>query len=1210
MSAMKWTPEQQEGITYTGENILLAAAAGSGKTAVLSERVIQKILTQNVNIDELLILTFTEKTAAEMKAKISEKINKVLLDEPGNAHLRRQAIHINRANISTIHSFCLEIIKNNIHLTNIPAGFAIGSENECDILKGEALTETLDKAFGAVSRRADVAALFDGYGNGRDDKDIRKIILDLHRFSRNLPRPNRWLIESLQTYKKTAETGELDANMLEQFKEMVRFYLSGDSDLLLMYEDMPNDSYGEIINSINALKELKNGRSKVMPKAKFGELYDLTSFDAESSVGYISKTVPALSALVKLVIAFERRYKRKKLERNMLDFNDLEHEMLRLLLRKSGERTPLAAQLSKRYCEILIDEYQDINSLQNEIFTAISRDDRNIFMVGDIKQSIYQFRGAVPTLFLERYHAYKHEDSQGRLIKLYKNFRSRDNIIDFANFIFRAAMSATVGDVNYTADEELIRGAEYPLSDDRNNNLTTEVYTMVDIKTEKNDGENYVNRDESIMSTEATKNSDEDLEKIDREAIFAAKRIREIIDNKEVLVTDKVSGELRPATYRDFAILSRSVKGGIAKSIEQQLFAANIPAYADVGESYLDKWEVATILSFLQIIDNPLQDIPLIAVLRSVMFGFEPDELAEIRLCNKRKNMPFYIALTEAADGGSVRCMEFIAELEQLRDLSAELGVDQLIWHIYERFGFYEHVKTLQGGERMQANLRLLFERAGEFQQSRFKGLFSFNHFINTLIAEGRDLSLAKIVSESENVARIMSIHTSKGLEFPIVIMLSAGKTFFTQDITHPKFLWHADCGIGGYYIDPARRVQYPSVARDVVAFWKRKDMISEEMRLLYVAITRAKEKLLIIGTPDRHFESRQAKISFTIDDKLSPYSAATAKSHLDWIVPVVESCPFAEFREVNINDSAEFAVVVGGGVLDAPQSDEAVEENYEDFVYPYGHLNKIPVKLSVSEIKRQQMAEDDVSVPYFTALPGAQRQNIGEAFGMQSKEEERRCTLCTSSDDDAAMHQNDRQDLVLSTRQSGYTPPKLEYQTAELSGVQRGVITHFVMQHLDERNVGSVEEIREQLAKMVRSEMLTNEQAGAVDVAAVARFFESPLGLRVRAAREIQKEVKFYMKVPAAEILPELSNYVHSGEEILVQGVVDCYFVENGKLVIIDYKTDKVSDNSVFARAKEYKTALEYYARGLAEILEMEVGEKYLYFFENNMLINVDNVE
>jgi len=1223
-ATMKWTNEQLQGITHSGENILLAAAAGSGKTAVLSERVLQKILTENVNIENLLVLTFTDKTAVEMRAKIGAKLNQALIANPDNAHLRRQTLHINRANISTIHSFCLEVIKNNIHLTSLPANFSVGGQNECDIIKTHALTETLNKAFTAMRKRSDIAELFDGYGNGRDDKDIRKLILDLHGFSRNLPAPNKWLIKSWLSYKQTEKTGKLDENLVKQFREMILFYISRNDELLTEFNHLPTKTYSEIIEAVNLLKTMKstvNPRKKLLPKTGNEELYKLTNFDAENYVEHVAKSTPAIGALVKLVIAFERRYKRKKLERKLLDFDDFQHEMLKLLMCK-GKQTLLAEQLSVRYCEILIDEYQDINALQNEIFTAISRGNRNIFMVGDIKQSIYQFRGADPSLFLERYKAYsinndndltaKHPSgvpsvtrfakegikSEGRLIKLYKNFRSRDTVIDFANFIFRMAMSETVGDVDYNEDEELIQGSDYPTAGE-DNNLKTEIYLLRELKEEallanelsakltkdcKPSLEKRVaggtpdgcfdNPPPSLQERELLPEA-EDLSKIEREAIFAAKRIREIIDNGEILITDKTSGNLRAATYRDFAILSPTVNGGIAKTIEKRLFDANIPAYGDVGESYLTAWEVMTVLSFLQVIDNPLQDIPLIAVLRSVMFNFSPEELAEIRICERRKNMPFYMALEISAENGNEKCAEFIRGLDKLRGLSVELGVDQLIWHIYEEFGFYEYVGSLKGGAIMQANLRLLFERAGEFEQSRLKGLFNFNHYIITLIQEGQDFSPAKVVSESENVVRIMSIHKSKGLEFPIVIMLNSGKLFYTNDITHSKVLWHTNVGIGAYYIDSKRRAQYPSVTRDVVAFTKQRNMISEEMRKLYVAVTRAKEKLIIIGTPDRHFDGRQKKVQFTLDEKLSPFYAAEAKSYLDWIVPSVKmtDCEFADLVEVNVNDAAEFELTtLLAKELSAKitedcnnlslfgDGDSFTERDFkadEQFIYAYAHLNKIPMKLSVSEIKRQQMPEDDVAVPYFR-----------------------------------------------------YSSPNLSYAAEELSGAERGTIAHFVMQHLDERSIETFDDVRTQIDKMVQSEKLTVEQAKTIDVAAVFRFFQSELGTRLRNAKTIEKEVKFYMKILAAEILPELSQVAHNGEEILVQGVVDCYFIEETddleRLVIIDYKTDRVSEQTVGARANEYKTALEYYARGLGEILEMPVDEKYLYFFENNMLVMI----
>ncbi len=1186
---MGWTPQQQEAIEYRGKNILLAAAAGSGKTAVLVQRIIELITRDNVSVNELLVLTFTDAAAGEMREKIKKAIYKALSENPENQHLQKQRLLIHSANISTIHSFCLNLLKNNIHMTELPVDFTLAGELENKIMIKEALNNVLERYYRKIDKDSSFANLVTGYGGIKNDNDLRETVTKLHEFSRSMPYPAKWLGDAVKPFKETAKTGKLGSSVwqssVKNFAEKSRDELfeiyrqilkdiddNLDSDhpykksyeteaekFRLAFSHMDTDDYSSVRDGVYSISfDTIRGKTKPEPEVKMvqerigalrelaktitKELQAVCSSDIDTVTLRIKNTYPMVRTLKNIVLMLDRSYIRMKRSKSLLDFNDLEHQSLDLLTDSFGNATEVAEKVREKYKYILVDEYQDTNNVQDMIFRTVSRDNSNIFMVGDLKQSIYKFRNAVPKLFSDKYELYDGDDEKGHLIRLFRNFRSRHAVVDTVNYVFSRIMSPEVGDINYTEDEYLVQGA-IPYNEHTDTPLCSTEFHLISRDT----------KDETRFDGE---------EKFELEARVAADRIKDLIGGG-MQVFDKETEEMRPIRYRDIVILMRKTKD-IAPVFERVFAESGIPVYSDVGHSYLGSLEIQTVLAFLQIIDNPRQDIPLIAVMRSPMWGFTPAHLAKMR--SKCREGCFYDVVIHAKEMGDEKAEEFICALDRLRRMAENSGVDRLIYSIYYDFGYYAYVGSLSSGRERQANLRVLMERATEFEHTKMSGLFSFMNYIDTMITEEKDMTPAKAFGEGDDVVRLMSIHKSKGLEFPVVVLACTANKFNTTDVSRP-IVWDENQGIGMEYVDTRMRVRYPTLSKTVVGMKIKKDMISEEMRLLYVALTRAREKLIIIANY-RGNESVFKKIIRYADGSIPKAFIRSRNNYREWLVAAFLSHPDAvELRNFcDVPESAadkcasfdlktfvyEYADEVPEISPTSADKTEQIEQNFADIsvqvkerlLYTYSNdLGcRLPVKLSVSEVKRMQ-AEEAEYVPLIEPLRNSEMIELGE-----------------------------------------------------MSGAERGTVVHFVMQWLNPREINSAEDVKTNIDKMILENVITKAQGEVVDCRKVAEFFASEIGQRMKKATRCEREFSFYTRESADEIYG-----VGVQGDILLQGTIDCFFVQDdGTVVLLDYKTDraKTRDAAEIA-AEKYDVQMKYYKRALADILGKEPDETYLYFMD-----------
>ncbi len=1185
--AVSWTREQREAIEYGGKNILLAAAAGSGKTAVLVQRIIELICRAEdpVDINRLLVLTFTDAAAKEMREKISDAIDAQLAANPENEHLQKQRLLLHSASISTIHSFCMNILKNNIHMTDLPASFSLISETENKMMIARTLDGVLERFYGCIDKDRSIADLVMGYGGIKNDNTLREIVLSLFHFSRSMAEPALWLNSSVREFKNAAETNSLKGTVWQRwlvektdkaYIELVdiyrdiraeiekklgtdhpysAFFAEEQASLLRVFEHMDMEDYASVREALYSFEfvRMASGRrgaegkilaaqEKVkalrgLAKIIFADLWEFYKISEVEMLGRIAKLYPVLRTLKNIVLITDRSYTKKKREKNYLDFSDLEHEALRLILKNVS----VAEALRERYEEILIDEYQDTNHIQDTIFKTVSRDNRNIFMVGDLKQSIYAFRNAVPKLFADKYYEYDGDGGTGHLIRLFKNFRSRSQVVDTVNFIFRSTMNPTVGDVDYTEAEYLIQGASYPKTDNQSD-YTPEFHFVCS---------NCELEDESMR-----------LSKRELEASIAARRIREMIDGK-MPIFDKAQKIMRPVEYRDIVVLMRNTKAA-APIFEECFENYSIPVYTEVGKSYLNSPEVQTVMSFLQIIDNPRQDIPLIAVMRSPIWGFTPEELAEMR-ADYRQGC-FFDAVCSCAENGGQAAQAFLAELEKLRRCAETEGTERLIRRIYYEYGYYAYSGAQSQGRIRQANLRLLFERAAEFEHTALSGLFSFMNYIETIRSQGDDLTPAKTLSDGDNVVRIMTIHKSKGLEFPVVILADCDHEFNLSDL-NKNIIWNTDVGIAADYVDTKMRVRYPALPRDIVAAKSKSELFSEEMRLLYVALTRAREKLICICS----FKQTKSGPSLPLYDeemRVKPAYLASKRCFKDWIVAAIATHPQAEAMreyfgfegmvpicyadfdiEVYIHQNQQDIYLPTALEKAVETINAAVSKDVEqevrarlDYTYKNAALGKIPAKLSVSEVKRA-LTDDGEYVPLIEDL------------------------------------------------KSGGTAP-LE----RVSGAERGTVVHFVMQAADPKTIDSVEDVRLLVNRLTMDKKLSQPQADSIDAKAIYDFFDGDLGRRMKSAVRLEREFSFYTKAPIDEIY---QNGIDG--EILLQGTMDCFFEEaDGRIVLLDFKTDRAATREAAKAASDrYRVQMKYYKQALSEILERPVDECYLYFLD-----------
>ncbi|MGF2615302.1 helicase-exonuclease AddAB subunit AddA [Rossellomorea vietnamensis] len=1243
-----WTDDQWKAIWAKGRDILVAAAAGSGKTAVLVERIIQKMLDKEdgINVDELLVVTFTNASAAEMRHRIGTALEKAITADPGSYHLRRQLSLLNRASISTLHSFCLEVIRKYYYLIDIDPGFRILDDTEGELLRDEVLDELFEEEYGKEDNDS-FYKLVDTFTNDRSDAALQDMIRKLYDFSRSHPDPDAWLGNLVDMYDVEEEGSIDDLPFIEALKFDVLLSLKGAQALFQQAYDLTKEPGGPAPRAENFLDDLAlterisssfqqswSEGYAVFQSIKFSRLKpckgdefdpslveeakamrdkgkkmvekiaeDFFSRKPETYLRDMKKMREVVQSLVEAVRGFSQKFNSLKNEKGVVDFADLEHFCLEILTEKEGteELKPsfAAAQYRKQFKEVLVDEYQDTNLVQESILGLVTADEEskgNLFMVGDVKQSIYRFRLAEPNLFLGKYNRFTSENAEtGMKIDLSRNFRSRMEVLDGTNFLFKQIMGVNVGDIEYDHEALLVKGAAYP---------EDEKYPIEVAVIDQSDGGAAQTVDTPDM--EGLVYDEADLEKSVVEARYMALKIKEMIsEGKEVY--DPKAGRHRKLQYRDIVILLRSMPW--APEIMEEFKKHGIPIYANLSSGYFEATEVAIMLSLLKVIDNPYQDIPLVSVLRSPIVGIDEEGLAEVRIHSKSGT--FYDALQKYISKKPGHFNEelhekltmFLSNLTVWRTKARQGALAELVWQLYRDTRFYDFAGGMPGGKQRQANLRALYDRARQYEETSFRGLFRFLRFIDRMRERGDDLGAARALSEQEDVVRMMTIHSSKGLEFPIVFVAGLSRQFNLMDLNQ-SYLLDKEYGFASKYLDPEKRISYPSLPQLAFKRKKRLETIAEEMRVLYVALTRAKEKLYLVGTvKDAEKSIKQWNAAARHQEWLLPdFERAKALSFMDWVGPALirhrdcsvlsegnsasrplhpELGEHPSCWKLDIIPKSQFLILEGedgdgetewlekikaGLPIEMESSDKKEIADTLSWRYPFPEAAVLPSKQSVSEIKRMFEISDEAS--------------------------------------------SDR--LVRKIQKPVFRRPKF-LQEKELTPAEIGTAMHMVMQHISFSEMPGEQSLGLLLEDLKRKELLTEEQAVAIDQQNILGFFKSEMGQRVLRAKEVHREVPFSMAVPVQEIDARAS--AKDSETVLVQGIIDLIFRDENGLVLMDYKTDGIEDRykGGFEEARpilldRYRVQVGLYTKAVERIWKEHINERYLYFFDGSHVLNVEN--
>lgn len=1166
-----WTKEQSDAINALSGSVLVSAAAGSGKTAVLVERIIKRI-TEGKNptsIDRLLVVTFTKAAAGEMKQRIAAAVEEKIRENPTDSHLLTQRMLLPSAKICTIDSFCGSLVKENFQMLDISPDYSIADEGQIEIVRSDAAEMTLEMLYekGEESFLNLVELLF----KGRDDSYLLSVIYDLYDASVSYPFPEAWLDEVSGLYEnvENAKDSRYGKIVLDYVKRAIDYCIAIDETALEIISS--SDAYtplkGAFQSDMDAFSDIRRcaetgdfdavkrsidsyspARMGSVKKENKGEKYveylktvrgetkdvvrkELSSIVCCNEKEYIEDMkalCPMVKALCDATKLFYKNFSDLKREKNIADFNDVAHMALSLLVKLdengSTVQTELAKTIAENFDEILIDEYQDTNKAQDMLFTSISRN--NLFRVGDVKQSIYSFRRAMPEIFIslkEQYPLYDREkQNHPSKIVLGNNFRSRASVTGAVNFLFSSLMSKDVGGVDYTDEERLVFSAAY----DEHPNDCAELHVI---------------RDE-IIDKSAQSSSE-------YQAAYIADMISKMVEDG---YTVKDGDGHRKVNYGDFCILLRAVNGETGAAFVKALKDVGIPCYAEVSTSLLSAYEVSLVLSLLRIIDNPKQDIPLMTVLMSALFGFTADDLANIRLKDRKADL--YSCLVLSKDEPKVKA--FLDKIFYYRSLSVSMGTEDFIRMIYDDTSIDVIVCSMKNSSAKMANLQLILNYASVYERSGYIGLSGFIGFVDRLERNKTDLKGSIGVIGEANVVKIMSIHKSKGLEFPICILANCSKHFNRRDEANNVVISNKN-GIGVVARDTETMAQYKTLSHTAVKLTMKSDSISEEMRVLYVAMTRAKEKLIMVGIC-KNMEKKLLKLSskIGISKRIKPFSVLSCSSYFDWILTAFLRHRDAEkLRSIagldeDIVVDSDFSLKV---VIEDEQRNEPVAETKPenkpseisselmkllkkrcDYRYEYEQLS-----LAVSKRAASQVDENAIDSEYFASSKPAFMTDDG------------------------------------------------------LTAAQKGTATHLFMQYADyERAAQDVEKELERITKLC---FITETEAKAINVRALKKFFSGSLYQRIAKSPLVMREKKFTVSIPIGEVYSELSQF--EGERVLLQGIADCAFVENGKLVVVDYKTDSLQNEEDFIR--KYSSQVNFYKKALEMCTEYEVCETLLYSFK-----------
>ena len=1186
MAKLTLTPQQQAVVENRGGSLLVSAAAGSGKTKVLVERLFRYIEEEHCNVDDFLIITYTKAAAAELRSKIAAELSKKVAEQPKNKHLKRQLMRVYRADIKTVDAFCTALLRENTHLLpqkdskyTLTPDFRVLDDSDATLIRQRVLDRTLESFYSDLDVGKELLA--DTLGAGRDDSALSALVLELYNKLQSHAYPEKWMEENRKVwmdreieFDQTSYARELMvfirrkaahwAALLQQgadraaedpalssgYGEKFLVAMQGFSELSAASEW---DNAGKIVEGIEFPRlSTPKGRKddpdvialkQIWESSKEGykKLEQLLCVSSEEAVEDLAAMAPAMLALLDLTEHFSVGYRTEKLRMNAADFSDQEHLALRLLVREDGTATELGEQIAARYTEVLVDEYQDTNEVQNAIFRAVSKQGNNVFCVGDVKQSIYRFRLADPTIFLEKYNRFvsyeEAKEGEERKILLSKNFRSRREILDASNFIFENILSEEMGEMVYGEEEALHFGAEY-----------------------------YPERSDChpefhlISAHQKTAEAEAPVKRVKAEARFVAQRIRNLLDSQYPVTNP--DGTMRPCRAEDIVILMRS-PGSRSSAFAEALAEQEIPCSFEESSEFFHTMEIAVTVSLLEILDNPRQDVPLISVLRSPVFGFTADRLAEIRGRNRKGD--FYDAV--CTDSGE-DCKEFLDFLQKMRSLSQGMGVHHLVWHLYNELNLLGVFGAMDHGAERRENLIALSQHAEKFESNGYRGLFAFVSHLRKLL----DLEQAPATPGASAVGgvQLMSIHKSKGLEFPVVILADLDHSFSRQDFTSPVLV-HPELGLGPQCIDLKRRVKYPTLARLAIEEKLRRENLAEEQRILYVAMTRAKEKLIMVSSV-YSAPGHLRKLAAVASCPALPEAIAAGKSFSDWILlPLLckpEAEPLRRMAEIGvealyhshsnpwqvlIHDSEEFRMHprFRQDEEEKPFAEPSFDGEILGFTYPYAASVTASAKVTATQLKGRVIDEEI------------------------------------------------REHTSVISRHQKLKHPRFWQEQKGLTAAEQGTATHIAMQYLDFSDF----HVERQIAQMVEEQKLTPEQAKGIDACALKRFLESGVADALRGAKKLYREFPFMQLIDAKK----LDKNAGEGEQVLLQGVIDCFYEDDNGLVVIDFKTDRIFSEEILQdRISGYRMQLETYANSLEIMFEKPVSKKILYFLSVSRAIEL----
>jgi len=1230
MVNVKYNLQQLNAVNTKNCDLLVSAAAGSGKTAVLVERIINKITGSNpVDIDRLLVVTFTRAAASEMKQKISNAVSALLEKCPSDENLQKQSILLEKAPITTIDAFCNTVVRNDFHHLNIDPNFRIADSAECEIIRNEVIEQLLEEEYSKEDNKY-FFNIVESYCTKTDDLKISELILNIYDFIQTNPYPNKWLIENCKKFNLPDDTDIFNTQWGEIVKQQIEIQISAaysalkrGFDILNCLDDQHSEGYKntlisdkEIIDKISSyfnsgVNELYNFISKneiklsrlysskkyiiseeiknkikdirITVKNSIAEITSIFSKSPKQQIHIIKNLYPVLDKAAQLVIDFSNRFLEIKKEKNILDFNDIEHYCIKALIDENGLPTKIALELQEKYEEIIIDEYQDSNYVQELILSTISRQNSespNRFMVGDIKQCIYKFRQASPAIFMEKFNSYSTElnsESNKKRIDLFENYRSRECILSAINFLFYQLMTETVGEINYNSSSELKPGLKIVEPSGEFVGKTAESVEFDIIDTTELD-------EESDQYSEEIN----DLKSAELEATFIANRIKEMVENKTAAVYDNEKKCYRYAEYKDIVILLRTV-ASTAQVFAQTLINNGVPAFANVSSGFFEHIEVMTMLSLLKIIDNPRQDIPLITVLHCPIYSFSFDELAEIKTASKYTsfydNIIFYITDENKTESDIVnRLKKFMADLEKWKKLSIYTPIDELLTVLYDDTNYFNYVGVLSAGAVRQSNLRALHEKSIQFENTNLHGLFQFINYIEKLRYSKNDND-SKIFSENENVVKITSIHKSKGLEYPIVFVSMLGKKINMQD-TAKSFLMHQNLGFGMKFVDTEKRTQTDSIAKYALSKKIIQETYSEELRILYVALTRAKERLIITGS-EKLTASKLNKWLSLISEKektLPIYTMLSASTVLDWIVPALSRHKDAQFLyntplEIGNYDLYNHSSKWSINLISRNDLVISKKEKYRKSKEIFDYLEKLDKNIDYSGNKKEIF--DNLTWKYKNS------DNVLLPTKVSISELKRSVYIENASED---------AEIKSFAENDNFEMPLFISKSNEITGAGVGTAFHIVLEHIDFKNTKSKRDILNLISLLKSKSILTQKEAERVNANKILNFLNSDLGKRISKSN-IKREIPFVMGLSPYEVYND-EKYLNSNCIILIHGIIDLYFEEDDGIILVDYKTDKVINNDIQSIKDKYKIQLELYKKAIEKNTGKKVKQMILYLF------------